>query len=914
MDKANSTSAFGSPVYEIVAGEVGNTKTLFAHADVLAKSTVLRAAVQGPFKEKEEQKLTWPHWTIGGAEKFLEWLYTGDYKCPYPTKAAIGGSTTSLAIVHLEWTKQKLIPPTDYANEAVGTKNQHAVKKAPAEGPLKGLQELHWNGLRPLEKLSQAEEFDKWSGHQLWSPSELDYQATFMAHAELYSMACHYMVDDLKNQAWQRLRAVLIRIGTPKADTPLIGNLMMLASYVYENTADADSDGEEPLRMLVSSFSALHFTAMRGDGFAASMLSGNEGDRKFVVSLMTKVGQRMSYLESPAACKKRSKEYRAFNKGQFAQASSGSLGCKQDRQNNKAQPLTQIQASILYILMVMRYLHKKSFEAYGFTSILFIYSSTSETPLGIPFHVKPCSSISLARISIAVFHDGRATIRSCHAWRLGNPLNFISAPTIKTTSSLSFQETNAKSANAPLEHSANTPRFIDVATNDRGDFLRVENVKPVNKPFRIVTLAKEIETNTIKLDKYLEENNLPKPSLDADTPLMQQLPPHIAVAQEALTAALDELYWLNQGPTETVVAKASAASVGLKTILCYNIHTLVPLDSSATFQELADKTGLPVKKLTRLLRHGMTDRLFSESEPGRVKHTPATKALAVVPWLVPWALVNMSEVAPAKMHMVDAVAKWPDSEEPEHTGFTLANNTSKPMFEVFEEKPERLSRFKDAMTFLHTSPGLQKSYVLNGFDWASLGNGLIVDVGGSHGLVSQEIAREFPSLSFVVQDLPNVIEDAKTKVPADLAGRVTFMAHDMFSEQPVTDADVYYFRWILHSWSDKYCIKILRSLIPALKAGARIMFSERCLEAPNILGSHEEKVNSFGEHKLDEADSWLIREWDIMMLALCNAQERDHDDWEELLQAADARFKLEEVRRTAGAKLAMIVARWDESA
>ncbi|KAI4086162.1 MAG: hypothetical protein LQ344_007796 [Seirophora lacunosa] len=221
------------------------------------------------------------------------------------------------------------------------------------------------------------------------------------------------------------------------------------------------------------------------------------------------------------------------------------------------------------------------------------------------------------------------------------------------------------------------------------------------------------------------------------------------------------------------------------------------------------------------------------------------------------------------------------------------------MFEVFEEKPERLSRFKDAMTFLHTSPGLQKSYVLNGFDWASLGNGLVVDVGGSHGLVSQEIAREFPSLSFVVQDLPNVVEDAKTKVPADLAGRVTFMAHDMFSEQPVTDADVYYFRWILHSWSDKYCIKILRSLIPALKAGARIMFSERCLEAPNILGSHEEKVN---------------REWDIMMLALCNAQERDHDDWEELLQAADARFKLEEVRRTAGAKLAMIVARWDESA
>ena len=104
------------------------------------------------------------------------------------------------------------------------------------------------------------------------------------------------------------------------------------------------------------------------------------------------------------------------------------------------------------------------------------------------------------------------------------------------------------------------------------------------------------------------------------------------------------------------------------------------------------------------------------------------------------------------------------------------------MFEIFEENPERMTRFKDAMSFLQRFPGLQNSYVLKGFDWASLGNGLVVDVGGCHGLVSQDIAREFPSLTFVVQDLPKVIEDAKTKVPAELADRVIFMAHDMFTE------------------------------------------------------------------------------------------------------------------------------------
>ena len=91
--------------------------------------------------------------------------------------------------------------------------------------------------------------------------------------------------------------------------------------------------------------------------------------------------------------------------------------------------------------------------------------------------------------------------------------------------------------------------------------------------------------------------------------------------------------------------------MGLRTILRYNIHTLVPLGSRASFQELADKTGVPVKKLTRLLRHGITDHFFQETEPGYVKHTAASKALLLVPKLAPWSLMGMTEVGPAKMHV-----------------------------------------------------------------------------------------------------------------------------------------------------------------------------------------------------------------------------------------------------------------------
>jgi len=241
-------------------------------------------------------------------------------------------------------------------------------------------------------------------------------------------------------------------------------------------------------------------------------------------------------------------------------------------------------------------------------------------------------------------------------------------------------------------------------------------------------------------------------------------------------------------------------------------------------------------------------------------------------------------------------------------GFQLANSTDKTMFEFFEDHPERMSRFKDAMSFLQTLPGLEPSYAVKAYDWASLGKATVVDVGGSHGLVCIALANEFPELQFVVQDLPKVIEDAKAKSPPEPAHHVTFMAHDFFEEQSVKDAEVYYFRWILHDWSDKYCIKILRALIPALKTGARLLFSERCrarcrpARRSGIGTCHALSVYA------DVTDT--NRDSDITMMATSNSLERDEEDWKALLAAADANFTLEEVRRTPGAKLDLIVVKW----
>lgn len=154
--------------------------------------------------------------------------------------------------------------------------------------------------------------------------------------------------------------------------------------------------------------------------------------------------------------------------------------------------------------------------------------------------------------------------------------------------------------------------------------------------------------------------------------------------------------------------------------------------------------------------------------------------------------------------------------------------------------PKRAGRFSLAMSAFAKSEGYEPNHVVNHGLWASIPGGTIVDVGGAHGDVMLAIAEEFPSLRFVVQDMPSVVETTP-KPPAHLKDRVTFMAHDFLTPQPVKNADVYYFRWIFHNWSDKYCVIILRNLIPALKPGARIVINDGLLPEPNTLNLLKER-------------------------------------------------------------------------
>jgi hypothetical protein len=136
------------------------------------------------------------------------------------------------------------------------------------------------------------------------------------------------------------------------------------------------------------------------------------------------------------------------------------------------------------------------------------------------------------------------------------------------------------------------------------------------------------------------------------------------------------------------------------------------------------------------------------------------------------------------------------------------------------------------MQFFSRSGGIDLKHLLNGYPWRSIDHPgtIVVDVGGGQGTVSKAIAAATENINFLVQDLAGPVKIGRETLPAHLLGRVQYAEADFFADQQFIGAHVYFFRWILHNWSDEYCVKILQSLVPAMKSGSKVIIYEYVLE------------------------------------------------------------------------------------
>ncbi|EPE28206.1 S-adenosyl-L-methionine-dependent methyltransferase [Glarea lozoyensis ATCC 20868] len=409
---------------------------------------------------------------------------------------------------------------------------------------------------------------------------------------------------------------------------------------------------------------------------------------------------------------------------------------------------------------------------------------------------------------------------------------------------------------------------------------------------RIVQLANTISTSVRNIEEVLSAKGIASPSFDEDASF--NIPLELNTHHDAVLDATAELHDLLLEPLNLIHRHGGHNnSLCMQAIAEFKMADLVPLKNQISFDDIASQTPLTSEMTARILRHAMTMRIFREPEPGMVAHTAASRTLSHSP-ANDWLAAGTKEMWPAATKMVEALHKWPASQEADETGYALSNDTQETIYQIFAKDTARASRWARGMQVFTERPQFNLSYVTDHYDWESLGPAQVVDVGGSQGHVSMALARKFKNLNVIVQDMERVVENAT--VPEDLQGRMRFMAHDIFTPQPVQGAEVYYLRWILHNWSDKYCLLILRALVPALKRGAKVIIQETLMPEPGTVALWKEKN---------------LRATDLNMASAFNAKERTVTEFKSLLERSDPAFTLRRIIEPNGSALGMVEFFWE---
>jgi len=174
------------------------------------------------------------------------------------------------------------------------------------------------------------------------------------------------------------------------------------------------------------------------------------------------------------------------------------------------------------------------------------------------------------------------------------------------------------------------------------------------------------------------------------------------------------------------------------------------------------------------------------------------------------------------------------------------------------------------------------------------------------------VALAFPGLTFIIQQRksPWYEKQFYDNLPAELKGRVSYMAHDQYDEQPVKGADLYFMSTVLHKENEEKAIKILRRCVEAMDPKkSRILTRDIVMDGGDpppedaiINGktiSKEEGVYDAGLGPTGVITRLNIGV-DLQMLTVLNSYERTRGEWIALFKKADSRFVLKQCIQTVG--------------
>jgi len=162
----------------------------------------------------------------------------------------------------------------------------------------------------------------------------------------------------------------------------------------------------------------------------------------------------------------------------------------------------------------------------------------------------------------------------------------------------------------------------------------------------------------------------------------------------------------------------------------------------------------------------------------------------------------------------------------------------------------------------------------------------IVDLGGGQGALIAAILPRAPSARGVLFDLPQVVAEAGALLAeAGVSDRCAIVGGDFF--QTVPGADAYVLKWVLHTWDNDACRRILGRCRSAIEPDGRLFLVEAVVP--------------------DGPDHDRVSLRDLNMLIMGSGRERTADGYRSLL--AETGFEVVDIVPVGGTPYSIIEAR-----
>jgi 6-hydroxytryprostatin B O-methyltransferase len=162
----------------------------------------------------------------------------------------------------------------------------------------------------------------------------------------------------------------------------------------------------------------------------------------------------------------------------------------------------------------------------------------------------------------------------------------------------------------------------------------------------------------------------------------------------------------------------------------FDVLSQIPRPSQGVpYPTVAANSKVPEPVLRSMARMAMTAGFLCEDTEGHLCHNDLSAPFVEDAHLRVQLSHFCDATVPVMAAMVPATEKWGDTRVPNETAYSVANGTDLSFFAHLKANPRLQKSFEDYMKSRAVShTGSRAEYLLDAFNWNSLGNAKVVDV------------------------------------------------------------------------------------------------------------------------------------------------------------------------------------------